>query len=159
MFTHCLSSGVQAPLHQHGVMQQLDCNTSVHSSNLSNVSTSCLILPHTVHRNHHGFLYCQNVTSFNRSCVNIILFRHINDSLLCPDAQQTHRCLTALSAHAIQLDPQHTRRLIYTPVTEVWLGLDRSSRISQSVNKHPWPSPEPNFIQIGHKMYNITFNV
>ena len=84
VFTHCLSSGVQTSLDKDGVMQQLDCSgndwqagpchSSVPASNLRScrtVSTTWLILPYTVHRNRHGVLYCQNVTSFNRSCVDI----------------------------------------------------------------------------------------
>jgi len=70
-----------------------------------------------------GFLYSQNVTSFNRSFVNTTLFRRINDSLPCPDAHQTHRCPTALCAHTIQLNPQHTRRLMYARHWSVaWTG-------------------------------------
>lgn len=66
-------------------------------------------LPHCIHhlpytplhstQSHHGNLSCQNVTSFNRSCVNIISFKGTNDSLPCPAAHHTHRCPTALCTH------------------------------------------------------------
>ena len=124
------------------------CKTSFPSPILrscTSVSTTCLILPYTAHRYHHGVLYCRNV-------------QRANGGLPCPNDHKP----TAAQQRCVQISSNRTSCTLgdpFTPVTEVWLWLGRSSRNSKSVNKHPWPSPVPNFIQIWHKMYKIRLSL